>query len=52
LFVNYLGLDFILVDRWESIGNNLKDKIYSIVWDLQLIVTEVTPDKEITIKNF
>ena len=52
LFVNYLWLDFILVDRWESIGNNLKDKIYSIVWDLQLIVTEVTPDKEITIKNF
>lgn len=49
LFVDYLWLDFILVDRWESVWINLKKKVYEAIWSLQLIVTQVTDDNEIKV---
>lgn len=42
LFVDYLWLDFILIDRYESIWPNLRIKIDKVIWNLQLIVTEVS----------
>lgn len=52
LFVKFLWLDFILVDWWESIWNNLRKIILEEIWDLQIIVTEVSKEKKITLKDF
>jgi len=51
LFVNYLKLDFILIDKFESIWINLRDKILEECKDLQIIATEVTKETEIKVKN-
>lgn len=49
LFVEYLGLDFILFDKWESVWINLRSEVLKEIWDLQLIATEVTRDKAIKV---
>jgi len=49
LFIKYLKIDFILIDRWESIGINLRDKVIKECEWLQMIVTEVTKDKKINL---
>jgi len=51
LFIKYLDLDFILFDKWESVGINLRTEILKEIWDLQLIATEVTKDKTIKVMN-
>jgi len=47
LFVRYLDLDFILMDKFESVWVNLREEIYKECKWYQLIVTEVTEDKTI-----
>lgn len=51
LFIDYLWLDFILIDKWESVWNNLREKIFQYIWDMQLIATQVSSEKTITIEH-
>lgn len=49
LFIKYIWVDFILIDAYESIWINLRDKIIEECDSLQVIVTEVTIDNKINL---
>jgi len=49
LFIDYLKLDFILIDRYESIWNNLRTKIDKELKWLQVIATQVAPGKSLVL---